>query len=136
MRTPKATVGYSNSKINYEFTDANLSKSVTFYRLRQVDVNGKSQVSQIVSVKGDGVKSSVTVFPTPSTTGDVSVSVSGLDAFDVYLVDMTGRVLKEYKKPATQNIKITNLQSGMYIVKIVDLKTGDQSTEKIIVNKK
>jgi hypothetical protein len=132
----KAVDGNSNNRISYEFTDVNTSKGVTLYRLRQIDANGKSQLSQIVTVKGEGVKSSITVFPTPSTTGDVTVSVSGYEAYDAYLVDMTGRILKEYKRPATQNIKMSNLQSGMYVVKIVDLKTGEQSSEKIVVNKR
>jgi hypothetical protein len=49
---------------------------------------------------------------------------------------MSGRIIKEYKRPATDNVKISNLQSGMYVIKVVDLKTGEQSSEKIIVNKR
>ena len=49
---------------------------------------------------------------------------------------MNGRVIKEYKRPATDNVKVSNLQSGMYIIKVVDLKTGEQTSEKIIVNKR
>jgi hypothetical protein len=132
----KATDGTSNAKLNYEFTDNNGSKGVTLYQLKQVDRQGKFSVSEIKSVRGEGASFSVTVYPTPSITGNVSVSVSGLQQYDVYVSDMNGRVLKEYKRPATDNVKISNLQSGMYIIKVVDLKTGEQTSEKIIVNRR
>lgn len=132
----KATDGTSNKKISYEFTDANSSKGVTLYQLKQVDRQGKFSVSEIRSVRGEGTSFSVTVYPTPSVTGNVSVSVSGLQLYDVYVTDMNGRVIKEYKRPATDNVKVSNLQNGMYIIKVVDLKTGEQSSEKIMVNKR
>lgn len=132
----KATDGNSNNKISYEFTDANSSKDVTLYQLKQLDRQGKFSVSEIKTVRGEGSSFSVTVFPTPSITGNVSVAVSGLQAYDVYVTDMNGRVLKEFKRASTDNVKISNLQSGMYVIKVVDLKTGEQSSEKIIVNRR
>jgi hypothetical protein len=132
----KAVDGNSNLKMSYEFTDVNASKGVTLYQLRQMDRQGKFSVSEIKSVRGEGATFSVTAFPIPSTTGNLSVSVSGLQSYDVYVTDMNGRIIKEYKRPSTDNVKISNLQSGMYIVKVVDLKTGEQSSEKIIVNRR
>lgn len=132
----KATDGNSNTRISYEFTDVNSSKGVTLYQLRQTDNQGKFRLSEIRSVRAEGTSFSVTVFPTPSTTGNVSVAVSGLQLYDVYVTDMNGRVIKEYKRPSTDNVKISNLQSGIYVIKVVDLKTGEQSSEKIIVNKR
>ena len=132
----KAADGNSSMKINYEFTDNNSSKGVTLYQLKQVDRQGKFSVSEIKSVRGEGAASSVTVYPTPSITGNVSVSVSGLQQYDVYVSDMNGRVIKEYKRPATDNVKVSNLQSGIYIIKVVDLRTGEQTSQKIIVNRR
>jgi hypothetical protein len=132
----KAHAGSSNVKLSYEFTDGNPGKGVTLYRLRQVDADGRSMFSEIRSVKGEGLQGTVTVFPTPSTTGDISVSVTGLQSYDLYVTDMTGRIIREFKRNPTDYTRITNLQSGMYMLKIVDLKTGDQTTEKILVNRR
>lgn len=132
----RASGGSSNTKLNYEFNDANLSKGVTLYRLRQVDMDGNSQMSEVRSVRGDGTASSITVYPTPSTTGNVTVSVSGLQSFKMNLMDMTGRTIKSVNSNGTNDIRLTNLQSGLYLVKIIDLKTGEQSSEKIVVSKK
>lgn len=132
----KAIEGNSSSKITYEFNDANTSKGVTLYQLRQMDRQGKFRVSEVRSVRGEGSSFSVTVFPRPSTTGDVTVSVSGLQSYDMYVTDMTGRILKDYKGTNSGNVKVSNLQSGMYVVKVVDLKTGEQTSEKIIVNRR
>ena len=132
----KAVDGNSNLKMSYEFTDVNTSKGVTLYQLRQKDRQGKFSVSEIKSVRGEGATFTVTAFPIPSTTGNLSVSVLGLQSYDVYVTDIAGRIIKEYKRPATDNVKISNLQSGMYVIKVVDLKTGEQSSEKIIVNRR
>jgi len=132
----KATGGNSSGKLTYEFFDASLGKGVTLYRLNQIDLDGRSKLSEIRSVKGEEIQNSLTIFPTPSTTGDVSISITGLQLFDLYVVDMNGKVIREFKRSSTDYFKITNLQSGMYIVKIVDLKTGDQSSEKLLVNRR
>lgn len=132
----RAHGGNSDSKLYYEFTDANMSKGTTMYRLRQIDIDGKATLSYIKSVKGDGASYSVTIYPTPSVTGDVSVSVTGIQKFDMYLLDMNGRIVKEYRQPSTDYVKFNNLQSGMYVVKIVDIKTGEQTSEKIMVNRR
>lgn len=132
----KSVGGNSSNKLAYEFTDASLGKGVTLYRLKQVDIDGRSQLSEIRSVKGEGIQGSVTIFPTPSTTGDVSVSVTGIQSYDLYLMDMNGKVIKEVKRSSADYVKLTNLQSGMYMLKIVDISTGDQSNEKILVNRR
>jgi len=132
----KAVDGNSGTKINYEFNDLNLSKGVTQYRLKQIDLQGKATMSEIRTVKGDGSSFSMSVYPTPSTNGDVTVAVSGLQTFDMYITDVNGRVIKQLKQQSAQTVKITNLGTGMYIAKIVDLKTGEQTSEKIIVTKR
>jgi hypothetical protein len=132
----KAVDGNSSMKLSYEFNDLNMSKGVTQYRLKQIDLQGKFMMSEIRTVKGDGSAFSMTIYPTPSTTGEVTVAVSGLQSYDMYVTDMNGRAVKQYKQPSTQTVKITNLQTGMYIVKIVDLRTGEQSSEKIVVTKR
>jgi len=90
----------------------------------------------VKSVRGEGIKSSVLVYPSPSTTGDVAISVSGISNYDIALVDMKGSIVKEWKKSSSDLVKIYGLNSGMYLVKIVDLATGEQTSEKIIVNKR
>jgi hypothetical protein len=132
----KASGGSSNTRLNYEFNDVNLSKGVSLYRLKQVDMDGNMQLSEIRSVRGDGAASSITVYPTPSTTGNVTVSVSGLQSYKLSLVDMSGRIIRSVDGNGSNDVKLTNLQSGLYLVKIIDVKTGEQSSEKIVVNKK
>ncbi len=132
----KAFDGNSSAKLSYEFNDLNLVKGVTQYRLKQIDLQGKASMSEIRTVKGDGSSFSMSIYPTPSTTGDVTVAVSGLQSFDMYITDMSGHVVKQLKQQSSQTVKITNLGTGMYIAKIVDLKTGEQTSEKIVVTKR
>jgi len=132
----KAVEGNSSAQLSYEFNDVNQSKGVSLYRLKQIDIDGQAKYSPIKAVKGDGSSYTVTIYPTPSVTGDVSVSVNGIQEFDMTVMDMNGRIIKEYKRPSTGYVKVTNLQSGIYVVKILDLSTGEASSEKIVVNKR
>lgn len=132
----KATGGNSNGKLSYEYVDAHPGKGLTLYRLRQIDMDGKSQLSEIRSVKGEGIQGAITIFPTPSTTGDVSISISGMQSYDLYIIDMNGRVIREHRSSSAGYVKVSNLQSGMYMVKVVDAKTGEQISEKILVNRR
>ncbi|HKP31835.1 MAG TPA: T9SS type A sorting domain-containing protein [Chitinophagaceae bacterium] len=132
----KASGGNSSTKLNYDFSDISTSKGITLYRLRQVDADGKSQYTPIKSVRGEGMQSNVVVYPNPSTTGDVSISVTGITNYNVHLIDMRGRIMKEYSKSNGDLIKIYGLQSGMYMVKVTDINTGEQSSQKIVVNKR
>lgn len=62
----KATSSNSSSVLNYSFQD-NLKNvgSVGYYRLQQVDINGKKSYSNIVSVTNDVSVEAVAVYPNP-----------------------------------------------------------------------
>jgi hypothetical protein len=68
--------------------------------------------------------------------GKVNVSFEDASVVrDVTLVDMNGRVLKQWKALKSTNIMIDNLTTGMYTLKVVMPETGEQVSQKIVVNK-
>jgi hypothetical protein len=54
---------------------------------------------------------------------------------DISLMDMTGRVIKQWKA-VYNNIQIDNLTSGIYHLRIVSRETGIQTVEKVVVSRK
>ncbi len=110
---------------------------MTQYRIRQVDFDGKAKASDIRAVRGLGQSTRTIVYPNPTSDGKVNIVFEdGNTIRDISLIDMSGRVAKQWKGVTNNNIQIDNLTPGMYSLRIIDRETGEQSVEKIIVNKR
>lgn len=133
----QANAGNSSSLLTYEFNDYNPTKGITQYRLKQMDIDGKSAYSNIRSVRGDGQKGKTIVYPNPSNDGKVNVVFEDVNVIrDISLIDMNGRTIKQWKGISNNTIQMDNLVPGFYTVRIVNTETGEQDVEKIIVNKR
>jgi Secretion system C-terminal sorting domain len=133
----QASGGNSTSDINYSFNDLNTSKSVSQYRLRQIDVDARSKYSEIRSVRGLDQKGGIIIYPNPTNDGKVNVIFEDINAiYDISVVDMSGRMIKQMKNITSNSIQIDNLAPGMYTLRVVVPETGEQTVEKIVVNKR
>jgi len=133
----KAINGNSSSLLTYEYSDINNAKGITQYRLRQIDINGKHAYSQIRAVRAGSQKGKTIIYPNPSNDGKVNVVFADVNTIrDVSLMDMNGRVMKQWKGVANNNIQIDNLTVGFYTIRIIDTETGEQTVEKIVVKKR
>ncbi len=134
----KANNGNSHSSLDYEYLDlSNNAKGITQYRLRQVDFDGKHAYSPVRAVRAGSQKGKTIVYPNPSNDGRVNVVFADVNTIrDVSLMDMNGRVMKQWKGVANNNIQIDNLTAGFYTIRIIDTDTGEQTVEKIVVKKR
>lgn len=133
----KAVNGSSTSDLNYSYVDANNAKGISNYRIALVDLDGKSKLSDIRSVRGEGQIGKIIVYPNPSLDGVVKVVFDDATAMrDVSLMDATGRTVKQWKDLSNNNLQIDNLTPGFYSLRVVIKETGEQSIEKIVVNKR
>ncbi len=76
-----AAAGNSSQKVDYSFTDVNVmnsGKSMVYYRLVSTDIDGKSQNSEVISLKINGAsKWNVQLFSNP-VRDNVKVMLSGI----------------------------------------------------------
>ena len=129
--------GTSSQQISYSYNDPNNSKTVTQYRLRQVDLDTKSKYSDVRSVLGLTESKGLLVYPNPSENGTVNIVFSESNVIrDIAIIDLSGRTLKQMNGVVNNNIRIDNLQTGMYTLRVVVPATGEQMTEKLVVNKR
>ncbi|HEY3250064.1 MAG TPA: T9SS type A sorting domain-containing protein [Ignavibacteria bacterium] len=130
-----AADGNSTSPLSYTFSDVNSSQGVTQYRIKQVDIDGRSKFSEIRAVRGFEQSGKIIVYPNPSSDGRVNVVFDDAEGTrDVILMDVSGRMIKQWKGITGNTIQIDNLVQGMYSLKIVNRDTGVQNIEKIVVN--
>lgn len=132
----QAAAGNSDALLNYSFIDANNAKGVSQYRIRQVDLDGKTSYSVIRSVRGEFQPGKTLVYPNPTTNGKVNVLFEdGAVTRNVTVTDMSGRIVRQLRSVTTNNVTIEGLQPGMYVARIVASETGEQTIEKFVVNK-
>jgi hypothetical protein len=127
--------GNSNNLLSYAYNDPNNVKGVSQYRIQQVDMDGKASYSAIRSVKGEGLVSRTVVYPNPSQDGKVNVVFEDQAAKAVSVIDMSGRVVRQYRN-VLNNLQIEGLESGMYSIQITDLSSAVSTTEKVIIKKR
>jgi hypothetical protein len=133
----QAVGGNSSTDLAYAYNDPNLTKGISNYRVRQVDFDGKYKYSEVRSVRGETQLSKTIIYPNPSFDGKINVVFDDQNTIrDVSLMDINGRIMKQWKGISNNNLQIDNLAPGLYNLRIVITSTGEQSVEKIVVNKR
>jgi Secretion system C-terminal sorting domain len=95
--------------------------SISYYRLRQVDFDGKETLSKVVSVS-QTKKGQMRISPNP-TSDIVNIQLNQDEALNqaatLVLSDMTGRqVLVQTTAAGTFQLDLSNLAKGMYVVTV------------------
>jgi hypothetical protein len=130
----QAAGGNSTSDLSYTFTDGSLLKGVNQYRLQQVDLDGRSKYSDVRTVRNDAQASRTTVYPNPSN-GVANITFGETNTtHDVFVSDMNGRVLKQWRGVTDDNMKVDNLTPGVYMIRIIDQRSGSQANERLVVS--
>jgi hypothetical protein len=133
----QAANGNSASLLTYQYIDANDSRSITQYRIRQVDMNNRYKITEVRSVKGLAQNGSLVVYPNPTSDGKINVAFDNTSAIrEISVIDMAGRTVKQMKGVTSNSIVIDNLLSGTYTLRVIVPSTGEISVQKIIVNRK
>ncbi|RYE12418.1 MAG: T9SS type A sorting domain-containing protein, partial [Sphingobacteriales bacterium] len=110
---------------SYSFTDNRPAAGINYYRLRQVDLDGKFTLSHIAAVQlNSNLKELVTVFPNPVTdrftltAENFAAGNYSLELYDVYGHLIISQTLKIGSGPATDEVKVSGLPGGMYMLRI------------------
>lgn len=125
--------GNSNTKLTYQYTDNNDSRNLTQYRIRQIDIDGKSSYSKICAVQGNDQAAKTIVFPNPSSNGNVSVVYPDVASRNIVLFDMTGRVVKQWNSFSNTTLQISNLTPGIYNLRTSTQQDNVGSIERIVI---
>jgi hypothetical protein len=118
--------GNSVASLTYEFADAT-PLATSYYRLQSMDVDGKTDVSKIVSVnrKGNGKLSldAVNRVYTEGSFFNVDINLATSGNLNVSLMDAVGRVVSTKSYATTEGANLiqfntANLANGMYILNL------------------
>lgn len=105
---------YTGSQANsYFFTDEPLSGGTVHYRLQQIDLNGKSTFSPVVTVKIEKT-TSVVLYPNPASSQLFLKTTQNFRFAEIW--DNAGRLVE--RKPFRNVINVGHLQPGVYVLKL------------------
>jgi hypothetical protein len=123
----KGNNGNSSAALQYNYTDAIPLKGANYYRLKQIDRDGKTAYSSIVNLKGEKVNNLElnVLYPNPATSLlNLSVATPDSRKVTILVTDLAGRtVLTEVKQLVSGDnniqVPVNKLSSGTYLVKIL-----------------
>ena len=136
--------GAVNSSVlhNYFVSDnnvfANNNTSVIYYRLKQIDLNGKFTYSDVVSVSSDNIEAedNIKSFPNPfSSHININITAKAESTVNVSIFDIRGQLVNSSSFVANQGegiYKVENLDGlagGIYFVRVES--NGDVKTIKM-----
>jgi hypothetical protein len=110
--------GTSYEKREYSFVDVN-PYDLTFYRLLQIDKDGKQNYSSVrlVQLYKELIKKNlVSIYPNPSN-GALFIEPVLLEPLFISIYDINGKLL--YKGEVSQIFNIQNLANGIYLIEVV-----------------
>lgn len=133
--------GNTSEKINYSFTDKSINTSkpgVIYYRLRSVDIDAKSQYSQIRMIRiGKQEENNITVLTYPNpVANELRVTVPGSwqgKKVSYEVLSNNGRLTirtESGNSSQTEAINVSSLSPGMYVVRVTC--NGETATQKIV----
>jgi len=132
--------GQNNSNVenSYTYTDVKPVNGTNYYRLKQIDNDGKFTYSGIIQLKNVIADFAWSVYPNPVVdNGWMQVQLPNAAKVSVQIVSSTGNIISMIDKGTLQTgtysipLNLNNASKGIYIVKlIVDNKTYSKTIVK------
>ena len=103
----------------YKLTDASVSAAKTFYRIKQVDLNGKYSYSKVVSVGALSTAVQVSLYPNP-VINMLHIQTEQLPLVEVRLYKVHGSLIKRetVSHNLSHQIDLSTLPAGFYQVQL------------------
>jgi hypothetical protein len=113
-------IGSTSTQQDYTFVDYNLpTQNRFYYRLKQVDFDGKYVYSDVISIVKKEIPPSVKVFPNPAFNEIELLGIAENTNLEIY--NQTGQLVKSVQSlnPA-QKVPISDLPQGLYFIKMTN----------------
>jgi len=126
--------GNSDNLKQYSYTDKNMSAAVAYYRIRQVDIDGKYEYSTVKVIRANETTPATKIYASGNAV-NIEFNQEVKNPVTVRIIDLNGRVIVQ-KDNQQASYRITmNLNdhiTGMYIVQLND-NAGWNETKKVIL---
>ena len=119
-----SAAGFSNTKLNYTFTDQMIAQENNYYRLKQIDIDNKFEYSRVILIKNPLDKNGFKVLRNPfSNSIDFQLGKIPKEKVQATLVDLKGvQVMNWSSIVSFQRVRIDvgalRLSRGIYVLNV------------------
>jgi hypothetical protein len=115
-----------SGKNHYSYTDLNVTGNILFYRLKQVDLNGRFTYSAVIKVTVSKI-ATVTLYPNPATDFILIKNIDPATMVQVRVISSDGKTVLQQKTAGNTQFNIKNLPAGLYMLRIIKKDNSLQS---------
>lgn len=112
----KEAAGNSNTLLDYHFVHKGVDAGMHYYRLKQVDYDGKYSYSDIKSVFVKGEDNEVSIFPNPTSE---FISILGMTNGRYEIKDFSGKLVRSGDFISSV-LSLEGLSAGIYFVSLTN----------------
>jgi hypothetical protein len=112
--------GNSSEQQTYSYVDEHPVQGLNYYRIRQIDLDGKNTSTEVKSQSFDCQRGQIKVYPTV-TEGTVYVSMpTGYEQAKITMVDISGRqvTVNVPKDGLVRIVQFPSMAAGTYLLRI------------------
>lgn len=123
LTTPSGNglVTYNTSFFSsYSFNDDASENSTNYYRLKQVDYDGKFEFSKVVELINPAFVQAVNVYPNPSSDGKVTLTSNAFKSNTYNVYDMNGKLVETHVVSTNNYTLYLNPSSSLYYISYFD----------------
>ncbi len=113
-------IGTTTKEQQYALLDENPLPGLNYYRLRQMDFDGKEELSKVVSIDFPGFENLESLVLAPNPTNGIFELIGDLPADAIVsITDSFGRLVKQIKPSDGFSFDLNGYESGVYSVQII-----------------
>ncbi len=127
------TKGNSNQQINYSLRDKNPQDGMNYYRLKQVDLDGSFEHSEILPIKFALLSTSIKTYPNPASEWLYFKSIVNKKA-RVNWYNLEGKKVAETSLENDKAKVPSTLNNGLYLVSVL-FSDGSQLNQKVAISR-
>lgn len=123
----KAPNGTSSYNINYTATNTNPSLGHNYYRLQQVDIDGRSSMhNKVIDIVWGADGNTVSIYPNPTKDIlNIDLYSTKVQNTTIKVMDMSGRIVKQIQAISNAgmnniSLSIGGLSSGIYTIQVLE----------------
>jgi hypothetical protein len=130
----------NNNQTTYIYSDEHMLNGNNYYRLRQVDMEGVTRYSKVVSLYDMQQEAAprMSIYPNPATaTLNFSINSTSTQQIFVQIYSISGVLLQSNEQTLNagnnlQSIAVNNLKSGNYFLKVSNREGNSQFVQPFV----
>lgn len=134
-----AAAGNATTPRSYSYTDAAALKGMTYYRVRIVDLDGKTGLTTVKAVRANASSAKVSLYPNPAVSvANIVVDNTESLAFGVNVFNRNGQLVARKNAAAGATaiaLEVSSFPAGDYMID-VQFSNGSRQSSKLIVARK